>query len=159
MSDVKQAFGTSTTITCTLASLADAGARECTAIDNSSNLYLDAMLYLAIKLQTGSTTGNQAIFVWFYGSEDGTNYTDNATGSDAAVTMRSPSNLRGPFVISAPDSGALTYKAVIASVASFFGGVLPKKWGFVIENKTGITFDATEGNHTKTYTGVYVTSV
>jgi hypothetical protein len=158
MSDTKLSFGTSTAITCTLASLADAGARECTVVDNSTNKYLDAMLTVAIKLQTGTPSSDKAVYVWFYGSEDGTNYTDNATGSDAAVTMRSPSNLRGPFVISCPDSGGLTYKGVIASVASFFGGVLPRKWGFVVQNKTGITLSATEGDHTKTYTGVYTTN-
>lgn len=123
MANIKTEFGTSTAITITLASLATATARECTVIDNTSNKFLDAMVYLAIKLQTGTPASDRAIYVWFYGSEDGTNYTDNATGSDAAVTMRSPSNLRGPFVIATPDSGALTYKAVIGSVAAFFGGV------------------------------------
>ena len=158
MADIKVNFGTSTAITCTLASLADAGARECTAVDNSTNKYLDAVLYLAIRLVTGTPASDKAIYVWFYGSEDGTNYTDNATGTDAGVTMRSPSNLRGPFVISTPDTGALTYKGVVGSVAAFFGGTLPRKWGFVIQNKTGLALSATEGDHTKTYTGVYVTS-
>jgi hypothetical protein len=158
MASIKEAFGTSTAITCTLASLAAAAAREGTAVDNTSNLYLDAMLYLALKLQAGTPASDKAIYIWFYGSEDGTNYTDNATGSDAALTMRSPSNLRGPFVISTPDAGGLTYKGVIGSVAAFFGGTLPRKWGFVVQNQTNIAFDATEGNHTKTYTGVYATS-
>lgn len=158
MADIKLAFGTSTAITATLASLATATARECTAIDNTSNKFLDSMVYLALKLQTGTPASDKAIYVWFYGSEDGTNYTDNATGADAAVTMRSPSNLRGPFVIATPDSGGLTYKVVIGSVAAFFGGVLPRKWGFVIENKTNIAFSATEGDHIKTHTGTFATS-
>lgn len=156
MASVKNAYGSSTTITCTLASLADNSARECTAIDNGTNLYIDALLYLALKLQTGSPANEKGIWVWFYGSEDGSNYDDNATGSDAAVTMRAPTNLKGPYVIKTPDSGALTYKAVI-SVAQFFGGVLPRKWGFVVENQSGVALSATEGDHTKTYSGVYQT--
>lgn len=157
MADRKIAYAASAAITCTVASLANNGARECTAVDNTTNKYLDAMLYLAFKLQTGTPSGDKCINVYLYGSEDGTNYGDNATGSDAAVTMRSPTNLRGPFIISAPDSGALTWKAHPISVAQAFGGVMPRKWGFVVENKTGIAFDATEGNHTKSYTGIYET--
>jgi hypothetical protein len=147
-------FATSAAATITLASLANASARECAVIDNGTNKYIDAMLTLAIKLATGTPAGDKAIYVYFYGSEDGSIYGDNATGSDAALTMRSPSNLRGPFVISTPDLGALTYKTVIPSVASFFGGVLPRKWGFVVENRSGLALDATEANHTKSYSGV-----
>ncbi len=147
-------YAASTAITCTLASLAQAGARECTALVNTTNLYLDAMVYLAIPLQTGTPAAQKAINVYFYGSEDATNFTDNATGTDAAVTLRSPTNLRGPFVISTPTSGALTYKAVIPSVAFYFNGILPSKWGFVVENQTNLTFNATEGNLIKTYTGI-----
>src|SRR3990167_1572724 len=157
MANTKLAYGGATNITCTLASLATAGVRECTAVDNSANLYLDAMLYIACALQAGSTASDKVINIYFYGSADGTNYTDNATGSDAAVTLRDPSNLRGPFVIAAPTAGALTYKGVVGSVAQYFGGVLPYKWGFAIENRTNITFSATESDHTKQYLGVYAT--
>jgi|SRR6185369_6557802 len=158
MANIKVAYGTSTGITCTLASLASASARECTAIDNTSNLYVDALVYVACKLQTGSPSSDKAIYVYAYGSEDGTNYTDNATGSDAAITLRSPTNLKLLGVINCPDSGALTYKSGPMSVAAAFGGLLPRKWGIVVRNVTGITLSATEGDHTKTYTGVYYTS-
>lgn len=156
MGAIKQDFGSSTAITATgLASLAEAGAFELAAVDNSTNKFLDAMLNLAFKLQAGSPASDKAIYVWFYGSEDGTNFTDNATGSAASVTMRSPTNLRGPFVINTPDSGGLTYKAVVGSVAAFFGGILPRKWGIVVQNKTNITFSATGSDHVVTYTGVF----
>ncbi len=144
-------YASSASITCTLDSLANGSARECTAVDNGTNKYVDAELYLAIPLAAGTPGSDKAINVYFYASEDGTNYTDNATGSDAAVTLRSPSNLLGPFVIATPDSGALTYKAVVASVARFFGGVLPRKWGFVVENRTGLAFGT---GCVKSYTGL-----
>lgn len=161
MATRKISYDTSTAITITLASLASSAtaSRESTSIVNTTNLYIDAMVYLAIPLQTGTPANDKAIYVYFYESEDGTNYTDNATGTDAALTLRSPTNLRGPFVISTPDSGALTYKAVIGSVASFFGGVMPRKWGIVVNNFTGLTLNATEGNLIKTYTGITETIV
>jgi len=157
MANRKLAYAASASITCTLASLASGSARECAAVDNSVNLYLDAMVYVALKLATGTPASDKSLYLWFYGSEDGTNVTDNATGTDAALTMRSPTNLHGPFVIATPDAGALTYKKIIPSVAAFFDGALPKKWGFVVENKSGLALDATETNHTKEYSGVYET--
>ena len=161
MADIKIKYGTSTGMTITLASLASSAtaARESTAIDNTSNLYDDALVYVSCKLQSGSPANDKAIYIFAYGSEDGTNYTDNATGSDAAVTMRDPTNLRLIGIISTPDSGALTYKGGPFSVAQAFGGLMPRKWGIVVRNYTGVTFDATEGNHTKTYTGIHYQSV
>ncbi len=159
MSTTKELLATSTSITCTLASLASGSSRECTAIDNGTNLYLDALVYLAIALQTGTPAGDKCVYVYAYGSEDGTNYGDNATGTDAAVTMRSPTNLRLIGMINTPDAGALTYKSQPMSVAAAFGGILPRKWGIVIQNATGVAFNATEGNHTKTFTGINTQSV
>jgi hypothetical protein len=161
MADIKLAYGTSTAITITLASLASSStaARECTAIDNGTNKFLDAMVYLAIPLQTGTPSSDKSIYVYAYASEDGTNYGDNATGSDAAVTLRSPTNLFGPVVVACPDAGGLTYKRVIPSICEVLGcKVLPRKWGIVVQNYTGVTFHATEGSIIKTYTGIYQTS-
>lgn len=155
--NVNVAFGTSTSITQTLASLATGSARESTAVDNSSNLYLDALVRVQVKLQSGSPASDKTVYVYAYGSEDGTNYTDNATGSDAAITLRAPSNLDHIGAIATPDSGALTYKSRPMGVAKAFDGILPRAWGIVVENKTNITFDATEGNHAKAYSGVFAT--
>src|SRR5262245_61248536 len=136
----KTAYGPSTAITCTLAGLLNNAAWQSTAVDNGNNKYLDAMLFLGIGIEN-APSGDKAVYVWFYGSEDAVRYTDNASGTNGSITLRSPSNLRGPFVISTPELGsggsALTYNAVIGSVAAFFGGVLPRKWGIVVQNKTG----------------------
>lgn len=160
MSDIKLAFGTaSQPITCSLApggtGLANGNSRESTAINNTVDLFLDALLYLAIKV--GTVANERVIKVYFYGSEDGTNYTYNATGSDASITLTAPVNLRGPFLIQCPTS-SVTYKVVV-SVAQFFDGIMPAKWGIVITNSSGASLDTTEGNHTKEYRGVYQTVV
>jgi hypothetical protein len=158
MADLKQAFGSSTTITITLASLG-AAARESANVDNGSNLFLDVMVVVQAKLQTGTPSGDKAIYVYAYGSEDGTNYGDNATGSDAAITLRSPTNLRPLGVIACPDAGGLTYKSHPMSLAAAFGGVIPRKWGIVVHNASGVTLSATGGDHACRYTGVYYQTV
>lgn len=160
-SDVKEAFQTSQNFTITLASLASSATagREGTAVDNSSNLYLDYHLQFGFKLQAGSPANDKAIYVFAYGSQDGTNYTDNATGSDAAITMRDPTNLRRIDTVACPDSGGLTYKSNPIAVAQAFGGIIPRKFGPAIRNYTGVTFSATESDHAYRYNGVYATVI
>lgn len=158
----KIAYGTSTAITCTLASLANSATagRQSAAVDNSSNLYDDALLHIAIKTSSSALGNDKACYVYLWGSEDGSSYNGSSAeapgGGDAAMTVDSPTNLRGPFVISCPASST-TYKTVIP-VASAFGGVLPKKWGFTLVNYTGQALDATGGNHTAQYTGIHYTN-
>lgn len=143
------------TITITLASLANAGQRESTAIDNTTNKYLDALVMLKMKTHASSaSTGDKAIYVYAYGTVDnGTTYTDTATGSDAAITLTSPPNMRLLGVINAP-TAATTYKGGPWSVAAVFGGILPAKWGIVVENKTGFSLDATGGSFVAQYQGI-----
>jgi hypothetical protein len=160
MASIKVAYGTSTSLTLTLASLASSATagRESTAIDNTSNLYLDAIVQVKVALQSGTPANDKAVYVYAYGSEDGSTYTDNATGSDAAITLRAPTNLRVIGVIECPDSGALTYESSPMSVAPVFGGILPRKWGIVVRNYTGVALSATEGDHSYKYTGITFTS-
>jgi len=159
--DIKVAIASASNITISLApagvGLASGSAREATAVDNGTNLYLDAEVQLAIKLAAGSPAGAKAIYVYAYASADGTNYDDNATGSDNAITLRSPTNFKLVKTINTPDSGGLTYKAVVPSIAAAFAGILPKKWGIVIENQSGVALSNTEGDHTKQYVGIYST--
>lgn len=162
MAVTKITYATSTAITCTLASLASSASagRSCVAVDNTSNLYDDAMLYIAVKTSSSTIGSDKACYVYIYGSEDGTNFngsSSEAEGTDVAVTFDSPTNLRGPFVIACPAS-SVTYKLVVGSIAQVFGGILPRKWGFVLQNFTNQALDSTEGNHTKTYTGITYTT-
>lgn len=151
MSVIRPLYASPTGISITLASLASGSARESLAITNATAI--DAMLDIAIKLQTGTPTGQKKINIFAYFSIDGAlRFTDNATGLNAALTMRVPSNLVLIDIIETPDSGALTYRKPVASVAQGWGGVLPKAWGIVIENQTGVTFSATEGDHVKEFT-------
>lgn len=160
MSAIKQAFGTSNqAITLTIASLTNNSARESTAVDNSSNLYLDALVQLKVKSGAASTSATGYLNVYAYGTADGgTTYSDTASGTDAAITLTVPPNARliGSINIVA---NATTYESHPMSVAAAFGGVLPEKWGIIIENKTGGTLDATGGSHFAIYQGVYAQNV
>ena len=151
-------YGTSTAITITLNSLGDSATvgRQSTVIDNTSNLYDDAEVTVILKT-SGTMATPFAAFVYLFGSEDGTNYTqdDGVMGaSDAAYTVNAASNLKGPFVISVPTTAKI-YNAVIGSVASFFGGNMPRKWGIVVVNDSGAALDST-GN-SASYTGIKTT--
>jgi hypothetical protein len=156
--DFKQTYATSTAITATgLASLTTGSSYELAAVDNSSNRYDHADIYVAFKLATGTPGSDLTVYVYMYLSEDGTNYTDNATGSAGSITLRAPTNLPLLGVIRTPDSGGLTYKAVFNTRAVV--GQLPRKWGLVFLNRSNVTSDSTGGNFTVTYTGKYQSAV
>ena len=124
----KISYGTSTAITCTLASLASAAlaGRSCAAIDNGTNLFDDAMLTVAVKTSSSSLANDKACYIYFYGSEDGTVFNGSsaeAEGTDVAVTIDSPTNLIGPFPMPCAASST-TYRIVIGSVANVFANAL-----------------------------------
>lgn len=159
-SDVKLKYGAQNqAITCSLApggtGLANNGARESTVIDNTTNCFIDALVQVQIKSGGSGTAATGYVNVYAYGTVDGgTTYSDGCSGSDNAVTLTAPTNLRLIGVVNVVANGT-TYKSSPMSVAAAFGGVLPDKWGIVIENKTGGALDTTEGNHKKLYQGVY----
>lgn len=157
MANVLEVFGTNNqVITCTLASLASAGAREGVVVDNTTNLFLDALVMFKFKTHASSApTGDKAMYLYAYGTVDnGTTYPDTVTGADAGLTLNSPGNLRLLGAVYAA-AAATTYKGGPFSVASVFGGVLPARWGVVVQNATGFSIDATGGSHVINWQGVY----
>jgi hypothetical protein len=153
MGDIKQAFANTANFTITLhelASSATAG-RGSTAIDNSSNLYLDALVTLTVKTANAAMANDKAVYLYAYGSEDGTNYEDAFGGSDAAHT---PLNLKLIGVLDCQTQN-VTYRGVF-SVAQAFGGILPRKWGIVVRNYTGQALAADV--NAASYSGVYATA-
>jgi len=146
-------------ITISPASLTNNSARECAVKDNGTNLDLDALVQVKIKTGASGTAATGYMNIWCYGTSDnGTTYPDAVTGSDAAITLVSPTNLiwLGSFNCVA---NATTYKSNLFSIAAKFGGILPVKWGIVLENKTGGTLDATGGSHAATFLRVQAQAV
>lgn len=160
MATLKNLYGSNgQAITLTLASLANAAYRQSTAVDNTSNLFLDVLVALKIKTNAAGTSATGYLNVYAYGTADGgTTYTDGATGTDGAMTPTSPTNLKLIGVINAVANGT-TYNAGPFSVAAAFGGVLPDHWGIVVQNNTAATLDATGGNFAVVYQGIQLQSV
>lgn len=155
----KIAYGTSTAIPCTISGLATSttAGRQSDVVDNSSNLFDDALLTIVISTGASTPKNGAAAYVYLFGSEDGTLFdSDDAQpgASDAAYTVNAASNLR--FGVIAMPTASKTYTKTF-SVASFFGGLMPRKWGFVVVAdiySTGNT-GATDGS---SYTGITYTN-
>ena len=154
MATLKATYASSASFTITLNSLGNGSARESTAIDNGTNLYLDA--HVRVTVSVGSVSGSPQVHIYAYGSEDGSVYPDTVTGSDAAVTMEDPTVLRHAISIPTPTSSK-AYESDIISIARLYGGVLPKFWGIVVVNLTGASL-AGSGN-SASFTGIHLVSV
>jgi hypothetical protein len=161
MSTVKQLYGNNNqAIACTLTSLANAGGangagRSSVAIDNTVNLFLDALVQVKIKTSASALANDKAVYVYAYGTSDGgTDYTDGITSADAAFTATNPPNLRLIGVINAV-AVSTPYVGGPWSVAAAFGGVLPDHWGIFVVNFTGQALDAAVGS--AWYQGVQAT--
>jgi hypothetical protein len=152
-------YGSTTAITCTMASLASSATagRSCAAVDNGTNLFDDVLLTVIVKTSASALANDKACYVYLYGDEDGTTFNASSAenvGTDVAVTLDSPTNLKGPFVIACP-AVSVTYRGVW-SIAQAFGGVMPRKWGFVIQNYTGQALDASVAS--ASYSGITYTN-
>lgn len=146
MATTTQNFGTSAAATITIASLANAGGRASTAIDNSTTKCTSADIF--VKIKTNATTGTSAtgyVDVYLIRSEDGTTYDDAFAGSDAGYT---PINATKIGIISVSANNT-TYQAVF-NTAMF--GELPRKFCVGLVNNTGATLSATAGDHAVTVT-------
>jgi hypothetical protein len=139
-------YGTNNqSIACTITSLANNGQRQSTAIDNTGNTFIEALVFVTVKSNASGTSASGYVNVYAYGTVDGgSDYTDGATGTDGSITLTSPPNMRLIGTINVV-ANATTYKGGPFAVSVAFGGVLPDHWGIVIENKSAATLDASVG--------------
>jgi hypothetical protein len=146
MAESKISYATSTAITCTLASLADTNARLSADVDNGTNEYVDASVY--VKVKTGAAPSSDGyVEVWFLGGHA-------AVGGDAAYTINGIEVLAGVFDLDAANESITT---PIMSVASAFGGIMPDHWAVAVVNQSGATLSATGGDHEIKYQGITYT--
>lgn len=146
---LKPVYAASAAITlgATLAATVGA-AEEITAIDNTVNLYDDAQVSILLSLANTAPGSDQLINIWFGGSEDGTHYTDNFTGTSAAISLRSTTAMRGPFVFPTPVqniSPVIFIPSVLRSLGCIF---LPRKWTFAIENRSNMAISLISASYT-----------
>lgn len=143
-------------ITITLNSLTNSTitARASAVVSNTVDKYLDVLVQLQIKSGAAgvSTTG----FVNVYGyatADDGTTYSEGLTGTDTTCTLTNPTNLKliGSINVVAT---ATTYKSDPMPVGPVRGGILPAKWGIVVQNQSGTTFDTVGASFSVFFQGV-----
>lgn len=154
MADIKNKYSAKATITMTLTSLANAAGRESTVVDNTTNLYLDAL----VRVKTnGIAGGTGTLDLYVYTALGDTTYTDGATGTDAAFTAGNRKNSR--FLGSVQMNAATGVIAGLFSVAAAFGGTMPDKWGLIGINSSLQALSATAGDHVLEYEGVFETVI
>jgi len=162
--DVKIEYAASSAITITLASLAESTTflvgRESTVWDNTSNKYLDLLLGGLITTGT-SPTASKEIRIYAYASIEDNVYPQDFTGTDAAVTIAAveerDSGLILAHVIPTNGTNDVKYNFGPLSIASLYGGVLPKKGGIFVTHNTGANLNSTGSNHDINITPIYST--
>lgn len=142
-------------LTITLASLANAGARASTAVDNTVNLFEDVLFFVKTTSAAAGTSATGFVNIYGYGTVDGgTTYPEAITGTDAAATLSAPPNLVLLAQLTV-NTNAKTFTAGPFSFCRLYGiDRLPARWGLVFVNQSGATLNATAGNHSITYQGV-----
>ena len=155
-------YGSWTALTITLASLATSSThlvgRESTAVDNTSNLFMDVLC--GGRVTTGTTpTVNTRILIFVYGDVTGTTtYPDVLDGTDSAETFTDEESRNSAIVlahvISVDATSDQEYWVRPFSIARLFGGVMPQKWGLFITHDTGVNLNSTGGNHEFSYLGI-----
>lgn len=134
MTTITQNATNSNAVTINIASLANNTSVASSAIDNSTNKFVQAIV--RVKVKTGASGTSTTGFVNVYlvrSTNGGTNYTDNTDellGSIATVV------------------DATTY------IRSFKAELLGTHWKIAVENRSGAALDSTAGNHEVEYTGI-----
>ena len=143
-------YSSNTAITFDISSLGTSSTfvagRESTEIDNTSNLYVDALVNVKGITGHASTppTIAQEIRLYCWGADTslGTTAIDVLDGTDSAETLGHVSvlnslRLAGAAAVTVGTAGLLYYIQPF-SVASLFGGIMPKFWGlYLAHNHTG----------------------
>lgn len=171
MADLEISYASPADFTITLASLATSSTRvagrESTAIDNSTNEYVDALV--GGKITVGTTpTANTFIDVWVYAAwDEGPTYpslvTSGISGTDGGATAvtegvrNSAMRLAHTILVDATTSDR-QYAVPMFSVADLFGGRMPRRWGLWVSHNTGVNLNSTGSNHDLSYTGIKYTS-
>lgn len=149
--EIKDLFDASTALTITLASLATSTAgvgRQSTLVDNTTNRYQDALVYVKITQGT-NPTGNKGVYVYLIRSDNqGTDHvSDGAGASDAGLT-----------VLNAPIIGVMKNKSSPATGDVLYGEFLVNRpgpeWGIAIVHDTAVNLDSTGGNHWVRFIGL-----
>jgi hypothetical protein len=166
VASIKIEYAASSALTITLASLGSSATwvagRESTAVDNTTNKYLDYLL--AGKVTVGTTpTVNTEIRVYVVALMEDATWPDVFDGTDSAETVTSAGVRDGHAKLAAAmpvdsTTSDRVYNFGPVSVAGLFGGACPKKFVVFVTHNSGVNLNSTGGNHAVHVTPVYATS-
>ena len=155
MATATVSYSSNTTITMDLANLGTSATfvagRESSEIDNTTNKYMDCLV--SGKVSVGTTpTANKTIAVYVWGAETSlaTTALDVLDGTDSAETLTNTGILNalrfGAAVAVPAATSDQQYIVLPFSVASKFGGVMPKFWGLFVAHDTAVNLRNTAVN-------------
>ena len=159
-------YSANTAITFDISSLATSSTfvagRESTQIDNTTDQFLDCLVNVdGITGGASAPTIGQTIQLYCWGSDSTGDAPDTLVGTDGARTLDHLSVLNSLRFAGAASVTVATASKVYwiqpFSVASLFGGIMPKFWGlYLAHNHTGALAAAQSGLFS--YTGIKYTS-
>jgi len=145
-----QTYSANTAITFDLSSLPTSSTfvagQESTQIDNTSTMYVDCIVNvkgITGHASTAPTVGQMIqLYVWGADTSLATTAIDTLDGTGSGETLGHVSVLNSLRFAAAPTvtvaTAALLYYIQPFSVASLFGGIMPKFWGlYAAHNHTG----------------------
>jgi hypothetical protein len=159
MANVKLVYAAPVSLSLTSANLATSttGGWQSDGQDNTSNLYIDALVQVKLAAVNTAPGNNKTIYLYAFGVTT-TDYTGtgaaNATGTAGSLTF--PDITLNPVV--ANQLGTIPYNtqniAINSSVFSIgraFGGILPAKYAIGMLNYSGMTLSVTSIKITPVY--------
>jgi hypothetical protein len=164
--NVKISYASAVALTITLASLATSSTflvgQASTALDNTSNLYIDGRFTAIVTTGTTPVVDTEIRLYGYADLTDTPTYPDGITGTNAGKTITnayildSGLILLGATAVSATSN--ITYPIRCLTVAEAFG-LHPKRVGIFAVHNTNVNLHATPANHAIQYSGAFITSV
>lgn len=152
---VEMDYAATASVTLTATSLTNGSYRQSAVVDNSSTKYVDVLIGGSIQAGTSPTSGGTLDFFCYGERDDAGQYTAGCSGSDAAYTADGEEDeLFHLYSVTVDTTSDQDYEWGPVSVAQAFGGVMPRKWGVVLRNSSGVTTNATGTNNEVRYTGL-----
>jgi len=163
MATTSLAYSGNTTITMDLASLATSSTflagRESTQIDNTADKYMDCLVSGAVSVGT-TPTANTVIAIYVYGADTSlaTTPLNDLIGSDGTASLTNTGILNalrlGATVAVPAATSDVQYIVLPFSVASLFGGVMPKFWGLFVTHNTVANLRSTTNTNSFDFVGI-----
>lgn len=111
-------------------------------VDNATNLDVDEAVTVKITTASSSVSSTGTVVIYFYGCVGGTTTcTDGVSGSQGTQTLTNPTNLNKVQACNAVATST-AYTCGPYSVQGSFLGVMPTRWGVVVQNLTGAALSA-----------------